>query len=68
MLVSIPVNLFTFAAFAIGFGYFATHMGAKEHAGWLGSNQMFLVVAIVVILLCIGIAPGPIWHLLSGGH
>jgi len=68
MLLSLPLNLFTFAAFALGFIYFATHVGAKEHAGWLGSKEMFIVVALVVVLLCVGMAPQQIWHLLSGGH
>jgi hypothetical protein len=68
MIVSLPLNLFTFAAFALGFTYYATHAGSKAHAGWLFSGQTFLVVALVVILVCVGMSPHQIWHLLSGGH
>jgi hypothetical protein len=70
MLVNIPINLFTLAGIALAFAYFATHMGAKEHAGWFGSAQMYGVIALVIILLCIGWDGIGIWHLLASsvGH
>lgn len=67
-LVIVPLNIFTFLAFTVGFIYLATHIGSKEHAGWLGSKEMFMVAALVVVLLCIGLAPDQIWHLIMGGH
>jgi len=70
MTLTLPLNLFTFTAFAIGFIYFATRIGSKDHTGWLGSAQMWMVVSIVVLLLCLGYDASGIWHLLIGwtGH
>jgi hypothetical protein len=68
MHIAFPINLFTLAAICIVFAYSATHMGAKEHEGWFGSGQMFIVVALAVVLFCIGCDPFGIWHMLSGGH
>jgi heme/copper-type cytochrome/quinol oxidase subunit 4 len=71
MIVNIPINLFSLAGIAIIFIYFATHMGSREHAGWFGSAQMFLVIALAIVLFCIGYDGPGIWHMLTGfagGH
>jgi len=68
-IASIPLNLFTWGAIALAFVYVATHIGAEEHAGWLFSKEMFMVLLVVVVLFCIGLDGQGIWHLLTTmGH
>ena len=65
MIVNIPLNLFTIGAMILAFMYIGTHIGAKEHAGWLFSREMFIVLALATMLFCAGLAPDSIWHMLS---
>ena len=62
----IPVNLFTWAASIIPFIYVATHIGAKEHAGWIFSKETLLIILIAIILFCVGIDGQGIWNTLVG--
>ena len=51
----------------IPFVYVFTHMGAREHEGWLWSRQTLLIAILSTILFCIGADGVGIWHMLTGG-
>ncbi len=67
-MISIPLDLPIVLAFCLAFLYVGTHLGAREHAGWIGSMQMWLVLFLVVVLFCIGLDGQGIWHMLTGGR
>ncbi len=68
-MINIPLTLPTILAFIVVFLYVGTHMGAREHAGWLFSKETLLVLALATVLFCIGIDGQGIWHLLTTvGH
>lgn len=64
--MSIDLNLFTFLAFAIPLGYWMTHAGASEHAGWVISGKTIVVVLVSILLFCIGIDAFGLFHFLFG--
>lgn len=64
MTLSLPLNVFTVAACLILFIYFATRIGDKQ----ANYQHVWIVVCLSVMLLCIGLAPMSIWHMVTGGH
>ena len=64
-MINIPLILPTVAAMCLILVYIGTHIGAKEHAGWIFSKETLLVIALVIVLFCIGLDGQGIWRMLT---